>query len=66
MFLMILDPLLEWERNIKVARGALAAFANAAPKDRRLPAELLATYEALNALEVAMIEGFRETNEEVS
>ena len=54
------------DRHITVARNALAAFANEAPKDRPLPPEILAAYEALSALEVAMIDGFRETEGEVS
>ena len=48
------------------AREALAAFANVTPKDRPLPAELLAAYEALDALEAALMDRFRETSEEVS
>ena len=51
---------------VRSARAALATFANATPRDRRLPPEILTAYEALSALEVAMIDGFRETNEEVS
>ena len=51
---------------IKGAYEALASFANATSKERRLPAELLAAYEALDVLEAALIDGFRETSEEVS
>ena len=49
-----------------LARDALAAFANATPKDRPLTAELLAAHEALDALEAALVQGFGETEEEVS
>ena len=48
------------------AREALAAFANVTPKDRPLPAELLAAYEALDTLDAALVQGFGETEEEVS
>ena len=48
------------------ARAALGSFANATPKDRPLPPEFLAAYEALDTLEAALMQGFGETGEEVS